>query len=194
MTEEEIKTIEIETDNQQKKKEDKVISNLSSGDKKQCDVTLVPKNKKIIQDDKKPQHEISGTSAVTHSADSYNESELDKAEKNRKGWEEFFGGGVKILSPKEYENLKKGQRIFKILKSIGIIILFLALISLFIWFIIEFKNKDFSQNLSFIDNSTSPITVNNPPATINVNPNITSAPNIQMNVTLNIDHISINQS
>lgn len=111
-------------------------------------------------------------------------------EKKQKSWEEFLGR--KLITEKEYEKLKRSEVIFKIIRYIGFTIIFLILMSLIIWFIIEYKNKESYPIISI--NNTNPIDVDVTPPSVSANVQINQTNPIQLNVTVNIDKVFINST
>ena len=68
----------------------------------------------------------------------------------------------------------------------------IILISLIVWFIIEYKNKDIAQNI-FVNN-TNPIDVDVSPASLTTNVQINQTNPIQLNITVNIDKVFVNST
>lgn len=110
-------------------------------------------------------------------------------EEKKKSWEDFLGR--KLVTEQEYEKLKRSERIFKVIKYFGLAIFIIILLSLFLWFILEFKEKTFLQSISIFNNNTNYPTTN---VQAPIQLNNTNNPNIYLNISINIDKIITNES
>lgn len=111
---------------------------------------------------------------------------IQKEKEKKKSWEEFLGR--KLVDPKEYEKLKKSEKIFKLIKYIGIGIFLLIFLLLLMWFIVEFSDKNFYQGIEVFNNNTNNI----PPQENNINISNNPTIPVYLNVTMNIDKILVN--
>lgn len=132
---------------------------------------------------------------------SRSESLIKEQEELKKKWEDHLDR--KILEKKEYEKLLKKSRALQIIKYFLLSILFLVLIGLLVWFIFEFKNKDFGNYVEINSTTNSPVTIN--PSNVNANLQINqtntnniqlnaTVSNINLNLTINIDKIIVNST